>query len=197
MGACKSTQFCCCIALDHDESVILDKPTGKEIRHGAGWFCFPNWWNASVIKAKALQNNQYIVVKHNVDLEKNNTRNEPLKSRLTTSEKFELLGDSDVQLLEIIRGPQIYKAGSPYDTISEIKTMINLLPTQFIIVTDKLTGMKRVECGPQLFCPKPYDEIGAINNMYNLTSTQYVIVTDLLSGEKATVIGKNQADKIN
>ncbi|CAF2494487.1 unnamed protein product [Rotaria sp. Silwood2] len=193
MGCCKSTQYGCCIAIDHDESIILNKPTGKEIRNGPGWFCFPSWWDAQVIKSIALQNNQYIIVKHIIDLDNkgtSHTRSDiPLIQRTTTNEKDELLHDSEMQLIEIVRGPQIYKLKNPYDHLSEIKSMINLSSTQYIIVTDKLTGVKRVECGPQLFCPKPYDEIGEIKNLYNLSSTEYLMVTDQSTGERNTVTG--------
>jgi hypothetical protein len=185
MGCCKSTQYGCCIAIDHDESIILNKPTGKEIRHGPGWFCFPSWWDANVVKTIALQNNQYIVVKHIIDPD-NKIRNPHL------SEKDELLNDPEMQLIEIVRGPQIYHIRNPYDRISDIQTMINLSSTQYIIITDKLTGIKRVEAGPQLFCPKPYDEVGEIKNMYNLSSTDYIIVTDESTGEKTAVAGKNE-----
>ncbi|CAM2704678.1 unnamed protein product [Rotaria socialis] len=193
MGACKSTQFGCCIAIDHDESIVLNKPTGKEIRNGPGWFCFPNWWEARVVKSIALQNNQFIIVKHIIDPNdtgKSHSQHDiPLMKRITTTEKDDLLTDSEMKLIEIIRGPQIYKRRNPYDHISEIKSMLNLSSTQYVIVTDKGTGVKRVECGPQLFCPKPYDEIGEIQNMYNLSSTQYLIVTDQSTGERSTVTG--------
>ncbi|CAF1161296.1 unnamed protein product [Rotaria sp. Silwood1] len=193
MGCCKSTQYGCCIAIDHDESIILNKPTGKEIRYGPGWFCFPNWWDAQVMKSIPLQNNQYIIVKHIIDTDDKNAfhaRNDiPLTQRTTTNEKDELLNDSEMHLIEIIRGPQIYKLKNPYDRLSEIKSMINLSATQYISVADKLTGVKRVECGPQLFCPKPYDELGEIKNLYNLSSTEYLIVTDQSTGERATING--------
>ncbi|CAF2150150.1 unnamed protein product [Rotaria magnacalcarata] len=193
MGACKSTQFGCCIAIDHDESIVLNKPTGKEIRNGPGWFCFPNWWEARVVKSIALQNNQFIIVKHVIDPNdtgKSHSQHDmPLKKRITTTEKDDLLNDSEMKLIEIIRGPQIYKRRNPYDQISEVKSMLNLSSTQYVIVTDKGTGVKRVECGPQLFCPRPYDEIGEIQNMYNLSSTQYLIVTDQSTGERSTVSG--------
>jgi hypothetical protein len=200
MGCCKSTQYGCCIAIDHDESIVLNKPTGKEIRHGPGWFCFPSWWDAEVVKTIALQNNQYIVVKHIVDTNNNGEtqhKNDiPLKKRITGNENDQLLTDFDKHLIEIVRGPQIYHIKNPYDRISEIKSMINLTPTQYIIVIDKLTGEKKVESGPQLFCPKPYDEIGEIKNMYNLSSTEYIIVTDESTGEKCTVTGKNEKHKV-
>ena len=196
MGCCKSTQCGCCIAIDNDESIILNKPTGKEIRDGSGWFCFPNWWEAQVVKTIALQNNQYIVVKHVTDpncKKKSRSSNDmPLTARTIRDEKDELLSDSDMQLVEIVRGPQIFRIKNPYDHVSGIKSMINLSSTQYIIVTDKLTGIKRVECGPQLFCPRPYDEIGEVTNMHNLSSTEYIIVTDQATGEKITVTGTNQ-----
>lgn len=195
MGCCKSTQYGCCIAIDHDESVVLNKPTGKEIRHGPGWFCFPFWWDAAVVKTIALQNNQYIVVKHIVDPNNKdtsgNTHDIPLIKRTTGNEKDQLLNESDMQLIEIVRGPQIYHVKNPYDRISEIKSMVNLTPTQYIIIIDKITGEKKVESGPQLFCPRPYDEIGEIKNMYNLSSTEYIIIMDESNGEKSTVTGKN------
>ncbi|CAF3432509.1 unnamed protein product [Rotaria sp. Silwood1] len=102
-----------------------------------------------------------------------------------------------MHLIEIIRGPQIYKLKNPYDRLSEIKSMINLSATQYISVADKLTGVKRVECGPQLFCPKPYDELGEIKNLYNLSSTEYLIVTDQSTGERATINGKNEKHEID
>lgn len=194
MGACKSTQYCCCIAIDHDETIILNKPTGKEIRHGAGWFCFPNWWEAQVIKSIPLQNNQYIVVKHVVDpaaKKSHRSSNIPLTTRPNVNEKDELLNEDEMKLIEIVVGPRIYKITNPYDRISEIKSMLNLSSTQYVIVTDKLTGVKKVECGPQLFCPKPYDDIAEVQNMYNLSSTQYIIVIDQSTGEKNTVTGKD------
>lgn len=193
MGACKSTQVGCCIAIDHDESIILDKPTGKEIRYGPGWFCFPVWWDASVIKSVVLQNNQYIIVKHIVDSDGKNRSNDiELKQRITTNEKDVFLNDSnndDMQLIEIIRGPQIFRLQNPYDQVSDIKLMLNLTSTQYLVITDKLTGVKRVENGPQLFCPRPYDEVSEVKNMYNLSSTEYIIVTDESTGEKSTVTG--------
>jgi hypothetical protein len=193
MGCCKSTQYGCCIAIDNDESIILNKPTGKEIRHGPGWFCFPSWWDADVVKTIPLQNNQYIVVKHIVsDASARPYRSNeiPLTQRTTMNEKDELLNDPDMQLIEIIRGPQIYHQQNPYDRISEVKPMLNLTPTQYIIVVDRLTGQKKVESGPQLFCPKPYDDVGEIKLMYNLSSTEYIIVTDESTGERRTVTGK-------
>jgi hypothetical protein len=200
MGSCKSTQYACCIAIDHDESIVLNKPTGKEIRHGPGWFCFPNWWDATVIKTIALQNNQYIIIKHLVDInkrEKSPIRSEiPLTKRTTLNENDDLLNDGDMHLIEIVRGPRIFHVRNPYDRVSEIKLMLDLSPTQFIIITDKLTGQKKVESGPQLFCPQPYDDIGEIRNMYNLSSTEYIIVTDESTGEKHTVTGKNEKQRI-
>lgn len=191
MGACKSTQVGCCIAIDHDESIILDKPTGKEIRYGPGWFCFPVWWDASVIKSVVLQNNQYIIVKHIVDSDGKNRSNDiELKQRITTNEKDVFLNNNDdMQLIEIIRGPQIFRLQNPYDQVSDIKLMLNLTSTQYLVITDKLTGVKRVENGPQLFCPRPYDEVSEVKNMYNLSSTEYIIVTDESTGEKSTVTG--------
>ena len=191
MGCCKSSQVGCCIAIDPDESIVLNKPTGKEIRHGPGWFCFPNWWDAHVIKTIALQNNQYIIVKHIVAPDRNDANDIPLTKRTTVNEHDQLLNDPDMQLIEIIRGPQIFHLQNPYDQISEVKPMLNLTPTQYIIIVDKLTGEKKVECGPQLFCPKPYDEVGEIKNMYNLSSTEYIIVSDESTGEKRTINGKN------
>ena len=182
MGCCKSTQYGCCIAIDHDESIILNKPTGRELRHGPGWFCFPVWWDAQVLKTIALHNNQYIIVKHIIDPDGKHTSP-------NRSEKDELLNDSEMQLIEIIRGPQIYHMRNPYDRISEVQTMLNLSSTQFIIITDKLTGSKRVERGPQMFCPKPFDEVGEIKNMYNLSSTEYIVITDESTGEKYAVTG--------
>ncbi|UJR28687.1 hypothetical protein I4U23_009916 [Adineta vaga] len=192
MGACKSKQFGCCIAIDSDESIILDKPTGKETRHGPGWFCFPNWWEAQVVKSIPLQNNQYLVIKHVILPESNRkSRSEEiaLQKRSTLNENDELLNDPDMQLLEIVRGPKIYHINNPYDRISEVKSMIDLSVTQYIIVTDKLTGAKAIESGPKLFCPKPYDVVSEIHNMYNLSSTEYIIVTDESKGEKFTVFG--------
>jgi hypothetical protein len=197
MGCCKSTQLGCCIAIDNDESIVLNKPTGKETRHGPGWFCFPSWWEAQVVKSIPLQNNQYIVVKHIVESNKNNKSMEiPLKQRTTLNENDKLINDNEMQLIEIIRGPQIYHINNPYDRLSEIKSMINLSATQYIVVADKLTGTKIVEYGPQLFCPKPYDEIGEIKNMYNLSSTEYIIVTDESTGERHSVNGKNEKYKV-
>ena len=190
MGSCKSTQYGCCIAIDNDESIVLHKPTDKEMRHGPGWFCFPSWWDAEVVKTIPLQNNQYIVVKHIVAPDGSHRPNEIPLTQRTTHEKDELLNDPDMQLIEIIRGPQIYHRQNPYDRVSEVKQMLNLTPTQYILIIDKLTGQKKVESGPQLFCPKPYDEIGEVKNMYNLSSTEYIIVTDESTGEKRTVTGK-------
>jgi predicted ribosome-associated RNA-binding protein Tma20 len=196
MGACSSQQYGCCIAVDHDESIILNKPTGKEIRHGPGWFFFPYWWHAQINKAVPLQNNQYIIVQHfiNWDNEHSNAsvKHIPLEKRLTTDNTEQLLADDDKQMVEIIRGPQIYRVRNPYDHVSEIRLMINLSSTQYIIVTDKSTGIKIVESGPQLFCPGPYDEVGEVKSMYNLSSTDYIIVTDESTGEKITVTGRIQ-----
>jgi hypothetical protein len=192
MGCCKSTQLGCCIAIDHDESIILSKPAGKETRRGPGWFCFPSWWDAKVIKSIPLQNNQYIVVAHLI-LPKNGSQSRPS----TTNEAAKLLNDPDMQLLEIVRGPQIYHISNPYDRISDVKSMINLSATQYIVVTDKLTGAKTVEAGPKLFCPKPYDEISEIHHLYNLSSTEYIIVMDESKGEKYSVTGKNGTDELS
>lgn len=200
MGCCKSTQLGCCIAIDNDESIILNKPTGKETRHGPGWFCFPSWWDAEVIKSIPLQNNQYIVVKHIIDSKKGKSSKSddvPLTKRSTTNEHDELINENDMRLIDIIRGPQIYRIENPYDRISEVKPMINLSATQYIIVADKLTGAKKVESGPQLLCPKPYDEIGEIKNLYNLSSTEYIIVTDESTGEKHAVTGKNEKYQVD
>ncbi|CAF1382865.1 unnamed protein product [Adineta ricciae] len=192
MGACKSTQFGCCIALDSDESIILDKPTGRETRRGPGWFCFPNWWEARVVKSIALQNNEYLVIKHVIlpnSTKTNRSDTMSLEKRVTSHENDELINDPDMQLLEIIRGPQIYHINNPYDIISGIKPMIDLSATQYITIMDKLTGAKRVESGPKLFCPKPYDAVSDVHNMYNLSSTEYIVVTDESTGEKQTVTG--------
>ena len=198
MGACKSTQNCCCIAIDHDESLILNKPTGKEIRYGPGWFFFPSWWDAEVKKTMPLQNNQYILVQHMVS-DKRTTMidpdNMPMKKRVTTDENEQFLESPGAALVEIIRGPQIYRIRNPYDRISEIKPMLDLSSTQFIVVTDKLTGAKKVETGPQLFCPQPFDELGKVQSMYNLSSTQFIIVIDESTGERQTVTGKILGDQ--
>ncbi|CAF0904492.1 unnamed protein product [Adineta steineri] len=183
----------CIIALDRDESIVFSKPTGKEVRQGPGWICYPTWWKLQVFKSIPLQSNQYIVVKH-VILPKNKGKsarsNEiSLTQRTTTNEKDELLNDPDMQLIEVIRGPQIYHIRNPYDQVSEVRSMLNLSATQYVVITDALTGAKSVECGPQLYCPKPYDQIGEIQNMYNLSSTQYVIVTDESTGERKSVNG--------
>lgn len=198
MGCCKSTQYGCCIAIDHDESVILNKPTGKEIRHGPGWFCFPIWWDAGVIKSIVLQNNQYIIVRHITspgNSAASHTSDIPLEKRVKSNENDQLIADHDVNLVEIIRGPQIYRLQNPYDRVSEIKPMLDLSSTQYMIITDKLSGGKRVESGPQLFCPHPYDEVGPIKSMYNLTSTEYIIVVDESTGEKVTVTGSFSTTK--
>ena len=198
MGGCKSTQNCCCIAIDHDESLILNKPTGKEVRYGPGWFCFPNWWDAEVKKTIPLQSNQYIIVQHIVN---SNTKESvdpndmPMKKRATTDENEQFLDNPGSALIEIIRGPKIYRIQNPYDRISDIKPMLDLSSTQFIVVTDKLTGAKKVERGPQLFCPRPFDELGKVHNMYNLSSTEFIIVTDESTGEKNTVTGKRLPDQ--
>lgn len=191
MGCCKSTQFYCCIAVDHDESVVLNKPTGKEIRHGAGWFFFPNWWEATVVKPIVLKSDQYLIVQHMITDNKNShSRNPDQKQSYKKTDDMEMLtNENDTSLLEVIRGPLIYRRSNAYDRVSEIKQMFNITPTQFIIILDKLTGKKRVEAGPQLFCPQPYDEISGLQNMYNLSSTQYIIVTDETTGDRKTVTG--------
>ena len=193
MGACKSTQLGCCIALDSDESIILDKPTGRETRRGPGWFFFPNWWEARVVKSIPLQNNEYLVIKHVIlpnSTNANRSDKIPFEKGVTSQENDELINDPEMQLLEIIRGPQIYHINNPYDIISGIKPMIDLSATQYIVIMDKLTGAKRVESGPKLFCPKPYDAISDVQNMYNLSSTEYIVVTDESTGKKQTVTGK-------
>ena len=191
MGCCQSQKFICCIALDEDESVIVQKLTGKGIRHGRGFFFIPVWWDTTVVKSIALQNNQYLVVRHMVDSD------DKLAARKTTgsykSKEIEgesLNNDPGQDLVEIIAGPMIYRVRNPYDRVSDVQQMINLSTTQYIVVTDKSTGEKRVAAGPQLFCPKPYDEMSAVKDVFNLSSTEYIVVTDESTGEKRTIIGK-------
>lgn len=145
-----------------------------------------------MVKSIALQNNQYIIVRHITTPDKRSGHGGhdiPLEKRTTSNENDQLIANRDLNLVEIIRGPQIYRLQNPYDRVSEVKPMLDLSSTQYIIVTDKLSGGKRVESGPQLFCPYPYDEVSAVKNMYNLTSTEYIIVVDESTGEKITVTG--------
>ena len=148
-----------------------------------------------MVKSIALKSNQYIVVQHIVDTNANKGHSPndiPLTTRGKLDENDGLILDSEMQLIEIVRGPQIFSLKNPYDLVSEVKSMINLSSTQYVIVSDKLTGERKVECGPKLFCPKPYDEFKEIKSMYNLSSTEYIIVTDEASGEKNTVTGKTE-----
>ncbi|CAF0757845.1 unnamed protein product [Didymodactylos carnosus] len=196
MGCCKSAQYGCCIAIDDDESIILNKPTGKEIRHGPGWNFFPCWYDVNVIKSIPLQRNEYLVVKHIINDRKSkahatNTSNKEEGIEFINADA----ASEDAKLMEIIHGPQIYRIRNPYDQISDhtvnrgIKQMLNLSSTQYLIVTNKFNGEKKVERGPKLYCPRPSDDISDIRNMYNLSSTEYIIVTDESSGEKNTVPG--------
>lgn len=152
-----------CSCLDQNQYVILDHPTGREIRHGPG--CIPFCCASSDRhEGITLTQTQYLRVEH--------------------------LGSHEGQeVVEIISGPQFYMPEDPYARISNILNKVQLTKNQYCCVVDARTGARTIVEGPTMYTPGPYDNCSEVANKPNLSDIEYIIVTNQEDGSKKTVCG--------
>ena len=96
------------------------------------------------------------------------------KNRVKLIGKDEQLFLETATELQIINGPRIYLLPIVYKN-AEIKKAITLNALQYCIVVNELTGVKRIEKGPQLLYLKAYDKIldNKKHEIISLTKNEY------------------------
>ena len=145
----------CIACLDDDQLVVVNYPAGKDVKHGPGCFSFC-CASLDVQRKITLKDTEYVVVTHmDVGDDPENPRD----------------------IIEVISGPCLYELDDPYATISKVKQKPSLTRTQYLRVTDKKTGEKKVVSGPLVYVPGPYDEFERIQNVVVLNNDEYVYVT--------------------
>ena len=80
-----------------------------------------------------------------------------------------------------VNGPRRYTA-RPFERITRRSGLV-LGPTEYVYVTDSLTGQERLERGPQLLFPTAYEEIGTTQQALPLKKNQYVRILDRSTGQ--------------
>lgn len=154
---------CWVSCMDDDEYVIIDFPTGKEVREGP---MMTSWCmgTKNVYKKRRLTDTQYMRVKHP-----------------------NAIGEQGAT--EIINGPMLYAPNDPYVEMSEIMEKVRLQQTEYISVRNEITGDIRIVEGPMIFTPGPYDVVSRVNKKVRLTATQYMRVTNDQTGNKRIIRG--------
>lgn len=91
---------------------------------------------------------------------------------------------------DIIDGPKIVFL--PFFKKScKIRKATSLTSTQYCVVTNTLTGKKRVEVGPMLLFLKPYDKIeGRLHESFSLKGNEYVRLLDNITGKVRVLRGE-------
>mmetsp|Transcript_6699 Transcript_6699/g.12150 ORF Transcript_6699/g.12150 Transcript_6699/m.12150 type:complete len:546 (+) Transcript_6699:56-1693(+) len=74
-------------------------------------------------------------------------------------------------------------------TQTETRKAHTLSQTEYMIIGDAKTGVRRVQKGPGRFFLEPYEEAVESRAAKTLTKEEYMYVTDLLTGQVATVQG--------
>lgn len=103
--------------------------------------------------------------------------------------------DEDEQILLIDSGGRSVEDGPAITWVRpgrqyEIRKNFFLLETQYMIITDLQTGIRRVQRGPGRFFLGPYESAsGDEESAVSLTPRDYIHVTDKLTGEVRTVRG--------
>ena len=158
MGSCWS-------CLDGDESVLLDYPAGKKIKHGPG--CIPFCCaTPRKIRKLTLTDTNYLRVEH-MDQ-----------------------GDNDDQeIIEIVEGPMLYEQNDPYAKVSRVQHKVNLKKDEYVVVIDEKTGDKKSIYGPTLYTPGPYEQVNDIQKKPKISDTQFIVITDDESGKKYVLKG--------
>ena len=156
--------------LDGDDSVLLDYPAGKRIKHGPGCFTFC-CATPTKLKKITLTDTQFIKVEH-----------------------MDLGPNDDQDIIEVIEGPCLYEQDDPYAKVSKVYNKVNLKNNEYIVVTNEKTGDKKSIHGPKLFTPGPYDEFDKKKSKPNLSDTQYIIITFTETGKKKVLKGPSLYD---
>jgi hypothetical protein len=76
-----------------------------------------------------------------------------------------------------------------FDVVQERGRGHSLSPTDYCIVQEMRSGVKRVERGPQVFTPGPYETLSDKHAAISLQSSQYVKLRDTADGRRWTVRG--------
>jgi len=152
----------CCSALDQNTSLLIIGYTKREMVHGPGWKYYGVWNDVKVIKKIVLNAEQYLEILH-----------------MKTDQRDS--GHND-DIIEHISGPCIYQQEDPFATVSQPKNKIELLNTQFIIVTNGKTGQRKTVEGPTLYMPLPYESCSQVTNKIILNNNQYIYITDTSTG---------------
>lgn len=141
--------------LDDDQLVVVNYPAGKDVKHGPGCFSFC-CASLDVQRKITLKDTEYVVVTHmDVGDDPENPRD----------------------IIEVISGPCLYELDDPYATVSQVQQKPNLTRIQYLKVTNKKSGEKKVVSGPLVYVPGPYDEFERIKNVVVLNNDEYIYVT--------------------
>jgi hypothetical protein len=150
----------CVHFLDKDEQLRVQQFSGTTVHNGPGLQLLSplGFRSATVVKADMLSTMDYAWV-----------------------------ADTMNGLERIEQGPKSLFLG-PYDKITSKGHGTSLNNDEHLIVTNKLSGEKKVIAGPRVWFPDCH-EVAQKFTSTSLSTTEYIVVQDKLSGEKHVVKG--------
>jgi len=118
------------------------------------------------------------------------TRHEIRDAIMVTARQYAVLKHERTQLLRHEPGPgQVFM--DAWESLVEIKEKIVLQKMEYVRLIDRLTGLERVEGGPQILVPEPREEWpSGVETSIVIGQTNAVLVENKTSGMKRLVTAK-------
>ncbi|CAE7928468.1 unnamed protein product [Symbiodinium sp. KB8] len=118
------------------------------------------------------------------------TRHEIRDAIMVTARQYAVLKHERTQLLRHEPGPgQVFM--DAWESLVEVKEKIVLQKMEYVRLIDRLTGLERVEGGPQILVPEPREEWpSGVETSIVIGQTNAVLVENKTSGMKRLVTAK-------
>lgn len=159
---------CATFKLAH-ESLHITSYTSKTIKHGPGLIFKNPLAKTKIITDIKLTAMEYLVITHIFDDDEMKINNN--------------------DFIEHFPGPGIYKQQNPYATVEGPYLKHELSSIQYSIVTNSVSGEKRVLKGPCIYMPLPYEKISNIYEKTSLFKNEYIKIIDYQTGNSRVVTG--------
>jgi len=187
-----------------DEQLVMHGLSTVTVRNGPGLALYtPFITRTSKLKGEQLDERQYMIVTNELTAVEKAVSGPQLyflaphevpgeHQDKVVVEKHEFLNLMDVRNGEQrqVRGPATVVPEPHERLVAEgPQPAKKLSETEFVVVTDRLTGARRVELGPQLFFPGCYEKVAQISNKLSLKKHEYAKLLDDLTGELRVVAG--------
>lgn len=107
---------------------------------------------------------------------------EVLTKQVLQKDEYLKVENLETGVVRIIQGETVFVPAATDRLVTLTTRAVTLTKFESILVTDSITGAKRVEIGPQLVFPGPYDQLAPKQTGIQLGKEEYVVVTDKSTG---------------